>query len=99
MALDLGMKILIVEDFNVTRKLEIKALAKIGFHNIVEAENGESAIRKLKEQADIDLIISDWNMPVVNGYEFLKWVRAEESCRNIPFIMVIARQRKRMPPK
>jgi len=95
MALDLGMKILIVEDFNVTRKLEIKALAKIGFHNIVEAENGESAIQKLREEKDIDLIISDWNMPVVNGYEFLKWVRSDESYRNIPFVMVTAQAEKK----
>ncbi|MEE4358829.1 MAG: response regulator [Desulfococcaceae bacterium] len=95
MALKLEMKILLVEDFNVTRKLEIKALNKIGFSNIMEAENGETAVRKLKEEKDIELIISDWNMPEMNGFDFLKWVRSEKEYQHIPFIMVTAQAEKK----
>ncbi len=95
MSLNLNMKILIVEDFGVTRKLEIKALNKIGFTDIIEAENGKSAIEKLESEKDVSLIISDWNMPEMNGYEFLKWVRSHDNYKNIPLVMVTAQAEKK----
>ena len=95
MALDLQIKILVVEDFNVTRKLEIKALKKIGFNNIVEAENGRAGIKKIEEEKDIELIISDWNMPEVNGFELLQWIRSNDNYKDIPFIMVTAQAEKK----
>lgn len=95
MALDLQIKILVVEDFNVTRKLEIKALKKIGFTNIIEAENGKKGIEEIKQENDIGLIISDWNMPEVNGFELLQWVRSNENYKDIPFIMVTAQAEKK----
>jgi CheY-like chemotaxis protein/ABC-type nitrate/sulfonate/bicarbonate transport system substrate-binding protein len=94
MSLDLQMKILIVEDFGVTRKLESKALKKIGFSSIIEAENGGVAIEKLKTEKNIGLVISDWNMPEVNGYELLKRMRSDDAFKRIPFIMVTAQAEK-----
>ncbi len=80
------IKILLAEDANTMRRIEINSLKKIGYNNIIEAENGAIAIEKLKEE-DVDLIISDWNMPNKSGLDFLKWVRADDSRKNIPFIM------------
>ncbi|QTA81111.1 Two component system response regulator [Desulfonema limicola] len=95
MTVNYEMKILVVEDFNATRKMEIKLLNRIGFSNIIEAVNGDDAIQKLKSDINIDLIISDWNMPVKSGYELLKWVRSNENCQNIPFIMATAQAEKK----
>ncbi len=80
-------KILLVEDSPLMQKMEISVISSLGYKNIVSAENGNDAIEKLQEQGDIDLIISDWNMPEKDGYELLLWVRADEKCKNIPFLM------------
>jgi len=68
MSLNMRMKILLVEDSKLTRKMEVNSLKEIGFTNIIDAENGEDAINKLANEDDIGLIISDWNMSNKNGY-------------------------------
>ncbi|MCP4348543.1 MAG: response regulator [Desulfobacterales bacterium] len=95
MALDPQMKILIVEDFKASRKMEIEILKKAGFGNVIEAENGETAIEILKKEKDVKLIISDWNMPGKDGYELLIWVRSDDSYQEIPFIMATAQAEKK----
>lgn len=95
MSVDTQMKILLVEDSKITRKMEIKILKELGFNNLVEANDGEEAIQKLREEQEIRLIISDWNMPNKNGYELLVWVRSDEKCQGIPFIMATARAEKK----
>jgi chemotaxis signal transduction protein/CheY-like chemotaxis protein/ABC-type nitrate/sulfonate/bicarbonate transport system substrate-binding protein len=87
MAVDLQIKILLVEDSSIMRKMELKILNDLGFNNIVEAVDGEDAIDKLQAQGQINLIISDWNMPKKSGFELLEWVRAQDQTRQIPFIM------------
>ena len=82
--------ILLVEDAAVMRKIEVKILKGMGFEKIIEAEDGNVAITKLKEQKNINLIISDWNMPNKGGYELLVWLRADEKFKNIPFLMATA---------
>jgi len=82
--------VLLVEDFRITRELEIKLLQEIGFTKVLPVENGREAIRKLMRNPDIGLIISDWNMPEKNGYELLKWVREHPQYKDIPFIMATA---------
>ena len=81
------MKILLVEDGTTMRKMEEKILRQIGFEDILQAVDGNEAIEKLKAALDIKLVISDWNMPNKSGYELLEWIRADECCRQIPFIM------------
>ena len=81
------IKILLVEDQASMRKIEIKILKGLGFESIVEAEDGSVAIDLLQDNDDIDLIISDWNMPNKGGYDLLIWVRAYKKYRDIPFIM------------
>ena len=78
--------ILIVEDAAVMRKIEKKTLKKLGFTSVFEAEDGKGAIAMLQANA-VDLIISDWNMPNMDGLQLLEWVRAEERFRHIPFLM------------
>ena len=99
MEIDLKMKILVVEDSKITRKMEIKILKQLGFNNILEADDGEDAIGKLLSDNEIKLIISDWNMPRKDGYELLVWVRANEKCRHLPFIMATAQSEKKQTAK
>ena len=86
---DKKIKILIVDDFATMRKVIRNLLKQIGYENIVEAENGQIAMRVLQSQK-IDFVISDWNMPTMSGLELLKAVRADEELKKTPFLMVTA---------
>lgn len=99
MPVDYRMKILLVEDTPVVRKMEVRVLKKIGFTDIIEADDGEQAIAKITEEEKTDLIISDWNMPRRSGYDFLTWVRSQEKYRHIPFIMVTSQAEKKQSDK
>ncbi len=94
MPFDLHLKILVVEDFRTTRKMQIGLLNQLGFKNIVEADDGEAAIRILQAEDDIGLIMSDWNMPDLNGFELLQWVRSSGTHGETPFIMATAQAEK-----
>ena len=63
-----NIKILLVEDASVMRKMESKTLNSLNLNNIKEAENGNDAVEYLKNDAVVDLIISDWNMPEMDGF-------------------------------
>lgn len=95
MELNKNMKILLVEDASVMRKMEIKTLNSLDFNNIKEAEHGEDAIRILENDPKFDLIISDWNMPVMDGFELLSKVRSTEGTSKIPFLMATGRGEKK----
>ena len=83
------ISILVVDDFATMRKVIRNLLKQVGYENIVEAENGEAALSVLKSR-QVDLIISDWNMPTMSGYELLKAVRADGELQKTPFLMVTA---------
>ena len=74
------LRILLVEDSGLMRKMEIKTLKQLGYAKITEAEDGNVAITKLQAE-DFDLIISDWNMPEKDGLELVVWVRAAHRLR------------------
>ena len=93
MAIDYNMKILIVDDFSTMRRIEKNILKHLGFTNIDEAGDGAEALQKLRAKK-YDFIISDWNMPVMEGIELLRAVRADESLKDIPFLMVTAEAEK-----
>ena len=99
MELNTGTKILLVEDFQVTRRMEIGTLRELGFTQILEADNGRKAMELLLEHKDTGLIISDWNMPDMNGYDLLVWVRSQEEFRSIPFVMITAQAEKEKTQK
>jgi two-component system chemotaxis response regulator CheY len=89
MAADPNMKILVVDDFATMRRIVKNILTQLGFKNIIEADDGTTALNVLKSEK-IGLIISDWNMPKMTGLDLLKAVRADASMTNTPFIMVTA---------
>ena len=90
-----NIKILLAEDALAMRKIEIKLLRSLGFTNVVEANDGNEAIRILKDSKDINLVISDWNMPNKSGLELLEWIRADADYSDIPFIMATAQSDKK----
>jgi two-component system chemotaxis response regulator CheY len=77
------MKFLIVDDSKTMRRIIKNSLKQIGFEDTIEAENGKEA---LKIYMDSDIILTDWNMPEMDGLEFVKRVRAQD--KNIPILMV-----------
>jgi two-component system, chemotaxis family, chemotaxis protein CheY len=91
--MDLSMKILIVDDFATMRRIMKNILKQIGFSNIIEADDGTTALEELKKNA-VDLIISDWNMPKMTGLDLLKSVRGSDGLKDVPFLMVTAEAQK-----
>lgn len=81
--------ILIVDDMVMLRNIMKMQLQRMGFDRIHEAPDGSAAMKILNTRK-IDLVISDWNMPVMNGFELLREMRASEVLKGIPFIMVTA---------
>jgi two-component system chemotaxis response regulator CheY len=87
---DTNMKVLVVDDFATMRRIVKNILMQLGFKNIVEADDGSTAIALLKQDSSIDMVISDWNMPKMTGLELLKAVRSDPNLADTPFIMVTA---------
>ena len=84
--------ILVVDDLGSARKIIMKFLAKLGFTNISEAANGEEALAKCKESR-FEIVISDWEMPKLNGIEFYKTLSTKEE-KPKAFIMITSRSVK-----
>ncbi len=82
------MKILVVDDSPTMRRIIINVLNRIGYKDVVEAENGLDALSKLKANPDIGLILTDWNMPEMDGLTFVETVRSSPEFKSIPIIMV-----------
>ncbi|MBT9511126.1 MAG: response regulator [Acidovorax sp.] len=84
---------LVVDDFATMRRIVSNLLHEVGVTHITEAENGAEAMRKL-EIGNIKFVISDWNMPQMNGLELLQAVRASDRLATLPFLLVTAEARK-----
>ena len=89
MPADKNMRILVVDDFSTMRRIVKNILRQLGFTNIVEADDGTTAMAKLKAEK-IDFVITDWNMPKMTGLELLKEIRADADMKAIPVLMVTA---------
>ena len=87
------LKFLIVDDFSTMRRIVRGLLKEMGCHNADEAEDGAVALSMLKQQK-YDFVVSDINMPNMNGFDLLKAVKAEDSLKHIPVLMVTAESRK-----
>ncbi|MCG8472027.1 MAG: ABC transporter substrate-binding protein [Desulfobacterales bacterium] len=90
MSLDMDMNILAIDDSGTMRVMFRQYLNKAGFPNITLATDGIDALEKLEKEGPFQLIISDWNMPKMDGLEFLKEVRKHAAFKEIPFIMATA---------
>ena len=80
-------KILVVEDVPNMRQMVVQALVSAGFPIVKSAEHGKEAVEKL-EAENFDVVVSDYEMPEMNGLELLKWARASETYKNVPFIVL-----------
>lgn len=89
MALDLGMPILVVDDYQTMVRIIRNLLKQLGFENVDDASDGTAAISKMRDKK-YGLVISDWNMEPMSGFELLQKVREETALAETPFIIVTA---------
>ena len=89
MAFDLSMPILVVDDYSTMIRIIRNLLKQLGFENVDEASDGSAALAKLQTKR-YGLVISDWNMEPMTGYDLLREVRADPNLATTPFIMITA---------
>lgn len=87
------MKILVVDDFSTMRRIIKNLLRDLGFNNTQEADDGLTALPKL-QSGDFDFLVTDWNMPGMQGIDLLKAVRADPKLAKLPVLMVTAEAKK-----
>jgi two-component system chemotaxis response regulator CheY len=87
------MKILIVDDFSTMRRIIKNLLRDLGYNNTAEADDGKTALPMLKT-GEFQFLITDWNMPGMQGIDLLKSVRADEKLKTLPVLMVTAEQKR-----
>jgi len=87
------MKFLVVDDFATMRRIVRNLLKEIGYANSEEAEDGVDALNKLRS-AKYDFVVSDINMPNMNGFDLLRSIRADEGLKQLPVLMVTAEAKK-----
>ena len=91
--MDKNIKILIVDDFSTMRRIIKNLLRDLGFTNTEEADDGTTALPML-QGGSFELLVTDWNMPGMQGIDLLKHVRADENLASLPVLMVTAEQKK-----
>lgn len=91
--MDKNMKILIVDDFSTMRRIIKNLLRDLGFTNTAEADDGKTALPRLKA-GGIDFLVTDWNMPGMSGLDLLKAVRADPDLATLPVLMVTAEAKR-----
>ncbi len=88
-----NIRILVVDDMSTMRRIVKSILNQLGYNNIDEAENGKQALAKLKSEK-YDFLVTDWNMPEMDGLELVKTIRNDSELKNIPVLMVTAEGKK-----
>ena len=87
------IKILIVDDFSTMRRIIKNLLRDLGFSNTFEADDGNTALPMLKN-GDYDFVVTDWNMPGMQGIDLLKEIRKDQALCHIPVLMVTAEAKR-----
>lgn len=93
MSLDKEMRILIVDDFSTMRRIIRNLLRELGFQNTQEADDGNTALPQLKK-GGFDFLVTDWNMPGMDGLTLLKHVRSDDDLKHLPVLMVTAESKR-----
>lgn len=88
------MRVLLVDDSVTMRRIQKTQINSLGITDIIEAGDGEEAFRKLSESMPIDLIMLDWNMPVMDGITLLKKIRADNRFQSVKIIMCTSESEK-----
>jgi len=91
--LDKNMKILVVDDFSTMRRIIKNLLRDLGFNNTQEADDGSTALPML-QKGDFDFVVTDWNMPGMQGIDLLKAIRADDELKHLPVLMVTAEAKR-----
>lgn len=86
-------KFLVVDDFGTMRRIVRNLLKELGYTNVDEAEDGSMALAKLRKES-FDFVVSDWNMPVMDGLTMLQNIRADPALAKLPVLMVTAEAKK-----
>lgn len=82
------MKLLVVDDSSTMRRIIKNTLSRLGYEDVLEGEDGLQGWAALNENPDMGMLITDWNMPEMNGLELVKKVRADSRFTDLPIIMV-----------
>ncbi len=90
---DTNLRFLVVDDFATMRRIVRNLLKDLGFNNVDEAEDGQDALNKLRASA-FDFVISDWNMPNMDGLQLLTEIRSDATLSKMPVLMVTAEAKK-----
>ncbi len=90
---DPKMKFLVVDDFSTMRRIVRNLLKELGFNNVDEAEDGQVALQKLNS-LPFDFVVTDWNMPNMDGLTLLQNIRANPSLKHLPVLMITAEAKK-----
>ena len=88
-----SLKFLVVDDFSTMRRIVRNLLKELGFTNVDEAEDGAVALSKLRD-GNFEFVVSDWNMPNMDGLTLLQNVRADARLKTVPFLMITAEAKK-----
>ncbi len=91
--MDKNMKVLVVDDFSTMRRIVKNLLRDLGFTNIQEADDGSTALPML-QGGDFDFVVTDWNMPGMQGIDLLRAIRADDKLKHLPVLMVTAEAKK-----
>ena len=88
------MKMLLVDDSNTMRRIQKTQLSNLGVEEIVEAENGQDALEKLAANMPIDIVMLDWNMPIMDGFTCLENIRSNADYKGVKVIMCTSESEK-----
>ncbi|MCD4651756.1 MAG: chemotaxis response regulator CheY [Candidatus Cloacimonetes bacterium] len=88
------MKFLIVDDSPTMRRIVTNTLKRLGYRSIEDADHGQTALDKLRTIPGINFIITDWNMPTMDGLEFVQTIRSSAEFKHLPILMVTTRSVK-----
>jgi two-component system chemotaxis response regulator CheY len=91
--LNKNMKILVVDDFSTMRRIIKNLLKDLGFTSIQEADDGNTALPMLQQGA-FDFVVTDWNMPGMQGIDLLRAIRSDDKLKHLPVLMVTAEAKK-----
>ena len=91
--MDKNMRILIVDDFSTMRRIIKNLLRDLGFTNTAEADDGQTALPML-QQGGFDFLVTDWNMPGMQGIDLLKHIRADAELKHLPVLMITAEAKR-----
>ncbi len=91
---EIDMRVLLVDDSTTMRRIQMNQLGTLGISDIVQAENGKDALDVLAANMPVDVMLLDWNMPIMNGLDCLKGVRANDAYKAVKVIMCSSESEK-----